>query len=167
MKRMFVVGASIVAIMSVSATAKPTKPMSHGAAFVADAMKGDNAEVAMGKLAIERGASPDVKAYGQMLVTDHGAHKAKLVAIGAKLGVRDTAAVPGEAPGAMAHLKGLSGAAFDAAFATHMVADHKKDIAKYRAEAASKDNAELKALATATLPTLNKHLAAAQALTQK
>lgn len=57
-----------------------------------------------------------------------------------------------------------TGAAFDKAFAMHMVADHQKDIAKYQAEADSKDPASLIALARKTVPVLKKHLAAAQAL---
>jgi hypothetical protein len=45
-----------------------------------------------------------------------------------------------------------------------MIDDHQKDIAKYQDEVTSAQSPKVKHLAEATLPTLNKHLAAAQAL---
>ncbi len=61
-------------------------------------------------------------------------------------------------------LKLLSGASFDKEFARHMVKDHEDDIASYEKEVARNDATTVK-LAKATLPTLRKHLKAAQALT--
>jgi putative membrane protein len=57
----------------------------------------------------------------------------------------------------------LSGAAFDKAFAQHMVADHKKDIAAFQKETKSK-NPQVAGFASETLPTLQKHLQTAQSL---
>jgi uncharacterized protein (DUF305 family) len=49
----------------------------------------------------------------------------------------------------------LSGAQFDKAFVTHMVADHKKDVKEYEKAAKKKDAAG--SYATETLPALRKH----------
>jgi putative membrane protein len=46
---------------------------------------------------------------------------------------------------------------------THMVADHKKDIAEFEKEASSGKDPEIKAFAAKTLPTLREHLKLAQA----
>jgi putative membrane protein len=46
----------------------------------------------------------------------------------------------------------------DRAYMTHMVADHKKDIAEFEREASSGQDADLKAFAAKTLPTLREHL---------
>jgi putative membrane protein len=59
----------------------------------------------------------------------------------------------------------MTGAAFDKAFAQHMVADHKKDIAEYRTEAKRSDVAGK--YAADTLPTLLRHLETAQSLQSK
>jgi putative membrane protein len=59
----------------------------------------------------------------------------------------------------------MTGAAFDKAFAQHMVADHKKDIAEYRTEGKRSDVAGK--YAADTLPTLQKHLETAQSLQSK
>jgi len=57
----------------------------------------------------------------------------------------------------------LTGAAFDKAFAKDMVADHKKDIAAFQKEARKKNDPAAN-FANNTLPTLQKHLDAAQKL---
>lgn len=132
--------------------------------FLTDAMKGDNSEVRVGKLAAEKGASQGVKDYGQMLATDHGGHKAKLVAVAASMGVPATEATKPEADTLYKKLEGLSGAAFDKAYLAGMVGDHEKDIASYEKEARSSDPAALTDLAKQTVPTLQKHLAAAEKL---
>ena len=137
---------------------------SHGAMFLTDAMMGDNAEVKLGQLAMQQGSSSAVKAFGQMLVSDHGKHRLDVASLAASMGVPRTDATMPEASAAYNRLKALSGAAFDREFAMHMVKDHKADIAMYQAEANSKDPAPLTGLATKTLPTLKMHLTAAQKL---
>jgi putative membrane protein len=56
----------------------------------------------------------------------------------------------------------LSGDNFGREFARHMVADHKKNIEDY--EKAAKKNDSAGAYAKEALPTLQKHLEAAQSL---
>lgn len=132
--------------------------------FVLDAMKGDNSEVSLGHLAMAKGGSAKVRNYGKMLVADHAAHKTKLVALGGKMDVRATDALPADAMNMSDKLKTLDGASFDQAFKQHMIEDHKKDIAKYEDQAKSGQSADVRNLAQQTLPTLRKHLATAQAL---
>jgi putative membrane protein len=133
------------------------------AAFVTEAMKGNNSEVAMGHLAMEQGGSQAVKDFGQMLVADHSDANDKLKAIASAANVPVTDAITDEATAGSAKLKAMDGAAFDKAFKQMAIDDHQKDIAKYEAQAKSSD-AQTAAYATATLPTLRKHLDAAQKL---
>lgn len=137
---------------------------SPGAKFLTEAMMGDNSEVKIGQLAIQQGSSPAVKAFGKMLVSDHGKHRLDVASLAASMGVAKTDATMPEHDAAYNRLKALSGAAFDREFAAHMVKDHKADIAKYQAEANSNDPAPLTELAAKTVPTLQMHLAAAQKL---
>ena len=132
-------------------------------AFVTEAMKGDNSEVALGSLAEQKGSSSGVKDLGKMLVTDHGAHKQVVAALAQKANVPVTNDLNDEAKAEQKKLEGLSGAAFDKEFVRATVEDHQKDIAKYEQEAKSSD-AHTAAMAKTTLPTLRKHLQAAQAL---
>jgi putative membrane protein len=132
-------------------------------AFVTEAMKGDNSEVALGNLAQQKGSSSGVKDLGKMLASDHSAHKQTVAALAQKANVPVTDDLNDEAKAEQKKLEGLSGAAFDKEFVRATVEDHQKDIAKYEKEAKSGD-AETAAMAKTTLPTLKKHLQSAQAL---
>jgi putative membrane protein len=131
-------------------------------AFLTDAMKGDNSEVALGKLAQQKGAAQGVKDLGTMLVTDHGAHKATLATLAGQTGVATTDDLKDEAKTEETKLNGLSGAAFDKEFVRATVEDHKKDIAAYEKEA--KGTGPVAQMAQQTLPTLKKHLETAEKL---
>jgi putative membrane protein len=131
-------------------------------AFLTDAMKGDNGEVALGTLAEQKDASQGVKDLGKMLVDDHGAHKQTLATLDQQLGVTTTTDLKTEAKTEQTKLNGLSGAAFDKEFVRATVEDHKKDIAKYEEQA--KATGPVADMAKQTLPTLKKHLEAAQKL---
>jgi putative membrane protein len=132
-------------------------------AFVTDAMKGDNGEVEIGKLAQAQASSQAAKDLGTMLVTDHGAHKEKLAKLASDNGIPVTDDPSDAAKANLDKLKPLKGAEFDKAFKAAMIEDHNKDIAKYEKQASSGD-AQTASLAKETLPTLRKHLAAAKAL---
>ena len=132
-------------------------------AFVTDAMKADNGEVALGNLAQQKGSSSGVKDLGKMLATDHSAHKQEVAALAQKANVPVTDDLKDEAKAEQTKLQGLSGAAFDKEFVRATVEAHQKDIAKYEQEAKS-GNPQMAAFANKTLPTLRKHLQAAQAL---
>lgn len=69
---------------------------------------------------------------------------------------------PGEHQQHAERLGALSGAAFDKAYMDKMVQDHGKTIALFEQQAKGGKDAELKAFAAKTLPTLREHLAAAK-----
>ena len=49
--------------------------------FIKDAIQGNLAEVAVGKLAQQKGASQGVRSFGAMLVSDHGAANEKAMSV--------------------------------------------------------------------------------------
>ena len=142
----------------------PAAADSHTAQFLTDAMKGDNSEVMLGKLAASKGSSQGVKDLGQMLVDDHGMHKTKVAGLAGTMSIPATDATKPEADAMAKKLQGMSGAAFDKAFVDGTVEDHKKDIAAYEDEANSSDPAPVTSLAKDTVPTLQKHLDKAMGL---
>jgi putative membrane protein len=62
-------------------------------------------------------------------------------------------------------LEGLSGAAFDRAYLQEMVEHHEKDVQEFE-RAVQSGNAQLRAFAERTLPTLRRHLQQARQLQQ-
>ena len=132
--------------------------------FVNFAAQTDMLEAHLGQMAADQAEGSNVKDYAQMLVTDHTNDYKQISATATKAGLtvpkgldagHDKKIVPFTKP---------KGRAFDQLYAREMVAGHTQAIAKYKQEAADGQNADLKAYASATLPTLEKHLQGAQDL---
>jgi putative membrane protein len=130
--------------------------------FLKAAIEGNLAEVQMGQLAQKNGSSDGVKSFGRILEKDHSEANQKATAAASTLGVTPPTAPNSKQKADFDRMAKLSGAAFDTAFAKHMVEDHKKDIKEYETEAKKKDAAGN--YANEALPTLRKHLEAAQGL---
>jgi putative membrane protein len=122
-------------------------------------------EIAAGKLAQEKAQSKDVKAFGKTLVTDHAAADKKVMALAKEEKIDLPADAP--MPADMDKMKALSGAEFDKMFASHMLEDHKKDVAEAKSARDTTTDAKLKTLLTATIPVLEKHQNTAQKLVDK
>jgi putative membrane protein len=133
--------------------------------FLTNAMEGDYAEIAVGKLAQEKGASQGVKDFGAKLVADHTAHLDKAKQVASQLGVKDPGGASILENAEYLKLKVLSGSTFDSTFAKDMVSDHESTIEDFRKEAANSGPAG--EFAKASLPTLEQHLQIAQSLTQQ
>ena len=145
---------------SLAATAAFAKP---APAFLKSAAQGDRSEVTLGNLAVRRGASTGVKDYGRRLAGDHGAHLTKVRDLARRMHVALPGGMQPDARAVYRRLQGLHGAAFDKMFVQHMVADHKKDIGDYEAQAKTGDR-QTASLARETLPTLREHLRIAERL---
>ena len=126
--------------------------------FLKKAAKGGMAEVELGKLAYEKAASPDVKAFADMVVKDHTKANRQLMALAASKKVELPSGKGLSADVSSAHLKMLSGKSFDDAYVKNMVDDHKEDIADFQKEAETAKDPEVRAFAKKTLPTLQSHL---------
>lgn len=133
-----------------------------GQPFITKAIQGNLAEVKMGQLAQEKSQTESVKTFGEQLVKDHTDANEKATAVAQTLGVKAPTEPNAKQRSDYAKMSKLSGASFDRQFASHMVMDHKKDIAAYQADAKKSDPTA--AYASETLPTLQEHLQTAQAL---
>jgi len=114
----------------------------------------------MGDLAQKNGQGDDVKSYGKMLSTDHAAANEKALDAAKGLGMNPPTGLKQKAD--FDKMSKMSGAAFDKMDATHMVADHQKDIAEYIKASKIKDAAG--AYASGQIDTLRKHLDTAKSL---
>jgi len=135
-----------------------------GSAFMIKAGGDGMAEVELGRLALERASSADVKAFAQMMVDDHSKANAELTSLAGTKGVTLPGEPPPPAKAAKDHLSTLSGAAFDKAYMDHMVKDHEKAVALFSKEASGGKDPEAKDWAAKTLPALQQHLAKARQL---
>jgi putative membrane protein len=126
--------------------------------FYKKAAEGGIAEVEQGKLAQQKGQSKAVKDFGMMMVKDHSAANDRLKAIAAKKGIELPSSSSMGQMATKAKLEILSGETFDKSYVKGMVKDHKEDIEQFEQEAKNGKDAEARAFASKTLPTLHAHL---------
>jgi putative membrane protein len=136
-------------------------------AFAMEAAQGGMAEVALGKLAADKASNADVKQFGQRVVDDHGKANDELKGWASQKGVTLPADLNAKHKATEARLSKLSGAAFDRAYMAEMVADHNKDVAAFQQASKTAKDADLKAWAAKTLPTLQDHQKMARELNTK
>lgn len=134
------------------------------AAFVKKAADGGMAEVAMAKLAQEKAESADVKAFAAKLEKDHTQANTELKQVASSKQITLPTAPSKMHQAKHDKLAKLSGAAFDKAYVAAMVEDHQKDVKEFSREASTGSDAEIKAFAAKTLPTLKEHLQHVQEL---
>ncbi len=130
--------------------------------FLKKAIEGNYAEVQTGQLAQQKGQSDDVKKFGQMLSDDHSAANQKAIDAAKSMGVTPPDGPNAKQKAEYEKLQKVTGAKFDREFATHMAADHEKDIAEYKKETKQSDAAA--DYAKSELDTLQKHLETAKSL---
>jgi putative membrane protein len=164
MRKEAVIFAATVALMFDFGLAQARTPdvTEANRAFVKEAVQGDLAEIQIGKLAQEKGASEKVKQFGQRLESDHSANLEKARALAESLGVTPPSGPNANQKATYDKLSRFSGSRFDRRFAKKAVQDHKKDIKAFQQE--SKRSGPAADFAKQTLPTLQEHLKIAKSL---
>jgi len=130
--------------------------------FLREAGGGGLAEVALGKLAVDQGHNPEVRAFGQRMMDDHGKGNEQLLALAQGKKVEVPSELPADAKQTGERLAALSGAAFDREFMKIMVSDHEKVVAAFEGEANSGGDSDVQQFAAQTLPMLRDHLTQAR-----
>ena len=132
--------------------------------FVNGAAKGGTAEVALGRLAVEKSSNPRVQAFANRMVRDHSEIGRKLATLAASKGVElpDGKGIMNDAT--YLELKVLSGKEFDKAYVKAMVSDHKDDVSAFEKQSTAAQDPDVRSFAAKTLPTLREHLSMIQKL---
>jgi putative membrane protein len=126
--------------------------------FVKKAAKGNLAEVELGRLALQKSSSPEVKQFASRMIKDHTKANQQLSALAASKGVEVPKSVSLSSDVSLAHLKMSSGKSFDDAYIKLMVDDHKEDVSAFQKEAGNSQDPDVKKFAAKILPTLQEHL---------
>jgi putative membrane protein len=142
---------------------RDVKPVSDEE-FVIKAASSGMHEVEIGQAAQNQAQSAEVKKFGERLVTDHTKANKELMQIAKTAGLSVPTKMLDEHQKMVEKFKNLKGAEFDREFIRHAVESHKKGIELFTGATRGAKNAELKAFAEKTLPTLKEHLELAQRL---
>lgn len=135
--------------------------------FAMEAAMGGMMEIELGRIAAQKGASEEVRQFGQRMVDDHTKAGEELMAIASGKGMMLPTAPDPKHQMAMQKLSALSGDKFDKEYAKMMVKDHKKTVALFQKEASGGMDAELKSFASSKLPTIQEHLQMSQRMHDK
>jgi putative membrane protein len=156
MRYAIAIGATLLAITAQPAMAQTVA--GHDETFVKEASMGGHSEVELGKIAADRASNPQVKAFGQRMVDDHGKAGNELTTLAQSKHIAVSGEIDSKARALKEHLMTLQGAAFDRAYMDAMVKDHEEDVRAFQTEAQSGNDPEIKRWASSTLPTLQEHL---------
>lgn len=135
--------------------------------FVRKAATGGLMEVELGNLAMKNGSSKLVKDFGKMMVEDHTKANNKLKEVASSKNVTLPTSVDADQQKEIDKLKGKTGTDFDKDYVSLMVDDHKDDIDEFKKAADKLTDTDFKNFASTTLPTLEKHLNAIEAIKKK
>ena len=180
---------SLISIIAIAACSKSEKPAADSAASAATTPAPDTAKPAAaaapaindaqiahiavtanaidstaGALAKKKASAKAVKDFAQTMVSDHAGVNKQAVALATKLNVTPedndvSKSLKSGADANMAHLNGLSGAAFDSAYISHEVDYHQAVLdALDKTLIPNAQNAELKALLVKVRPAFVAHL---------
>jgi putative membrane protein len=133
-------------------------------AFIQQAGAGGLAEVELGQLAEQKGATPAIREFGRWMATDHSLANKWLTSLLQEEHENVQPTLTAEQLQEEQRLDGLSGAQFDRQYIDHMVQDHEKTVPLFEREAREGHSPALKAFAESLTPVLQQHLAEAKEL---
>jgi putative membrane protein len=132
--------------------------------FLQDAAMGGLHEIALGKLAVEKGSSDAVKQFGQKMIDDHLKVNDELKQLAAGGGVNIPDALDSKHQSRVDKLAKLSGAEFDKAYIKDQLKYHQQNVKEFQQEAQYGSVTEVKNLASKALPALQQRLELAKDL---
>ena len=133
-------------------------PAAADAMFMRTVAMSGMAEVQHGTLAAQNATSDEVKQFAQRMVDDHGKAGDELKGLASQKNVTLPTELDAKHKAMQDKLSKTKGPAFDRAYMAHMVSAHQQAVALFEKEATGGKDAEVKAWAAKTLPTVREHL---------
>lgn len=132
--------------------------------FWNEAAMGGMAEVSMAQLALQKSQSESVRQFAQHMVDDHTAANNELMSLASSKNVTLPTGLDAKHQAMMTKMGSMSGMDFDREYMKGQVKDHEKMVKLFQNEAANGADADVKAFAAKTLPTLQSHLQMARSM---
>jgi putative membrane protein len=132
--------------------------------FVVNAASGGMMEVQLGQIAQTNSTNQRVKAFGAMMVMDHSEGGVKLKDLASAKNITLPIVVSNRQQKVIEDLQKKKGGAFDRAYISSMVNDHKDDIKEFEKQAGKGTDAQIVAFANSNLEMLHRHLDSANSL---
>jgi putative membrane protein len=156
-------GGMLLTVPNAMAAEKDTLNTSE-VSFIKHAASDDAAEVKLAELGAKKADRPDVKAFAEMLVTDHTQSNVELAKLAATKGVELSGVIEPSKAKVFQKLEQSSGTEFEKKFLAEMVSDHKMCVSNFEKASKESKDTDVKAFANALLPKLKAHLEKAKEL---
>ncbi len=125
---------------------------------------GGQNEIGLSKVALDKGVSGEMKNFANMMITDHTQAGNELKPIADRKNVMLPTEMDAEHKALRDQMQNLSGDELARTYAQQMVTDHQKTVDAFQSEIQNGKDADVKAFASKTLPTIQKHLEMARSL---
>ena len=125
---------------------------------------GGHNEMGLSKVALSKNVSGATKDFANMMITDHTKAGNELKPIAESKNVMLPTDMDAEHKALEDQMQNLSGEELAQKYAQQMVTDHQKTVDVFQSEIQNGKDAEVKAFASKTLPTIQKHLEMARNL---
>lgn len=142
----------------------PTTLSKDDSTFVVKAADAGMMEVELGKIAQQNASNDKVKEFGQMMVKDHSAAGDQLKKIAQSRSINIPDSLSSDSKKHIADMQKKKGKDFDKAYIKMMVEGHEKVLKQFEDEQSKGADAELKAFAAQTVPTIKGHLDSAKSI---
>lgn len=149
---------------AVGATSAATLGARDTATFVSNAAQNDLYEIEAGKLAVERSASADVKAFGKMMVDQHTTMTNEMNPLITTAGETPPVGLDERRKGFLDNLRSASAADFDKVYLDQQEAAHNEALTLMKGYADNGSDPGLKAAAAGAVPKVQTHLDRVKAL---
>jgi putative membrane protein len=130
--------------------------------FVTKTASAGAAEVELGRMAVDKAGSEEVKKFAQRMVDDHSKANDELKTLAQNKHITLPDAPDPHLKAMQDRLSKSSGTAFDRAYMQMMIADHRKALNDFRLASKAAKDPDVKGWAAKTLPTIEEHLKLAQ-----
>lgn len=124
-------------------------------------------EVALANQAVSKSTNPYVKDFANRMLQDHTKQDQQLAQLSQKDGFQVPGAMGSDKEKRLQKFSGMSGSAFDRAYMSYEVKEHKEDITEFSNEAKTGSNPDMKSFASDAIPHLQMHLTMAKNVSQK
>lgn len=132
--------------------------------FVTKAGHGGMFEVQSSEIAVEKSQREDVKSFAQKMIQDHGKANGDLKRVAGEVGAALPTKLDSKHQSQIDKLRSASAQSFDRTYIDAQMEAHREAVSLFSNYAKSGDNAQLKQLATETLPVLQQHERSVQEL---
>jgi putative membrane protein len=130
--------------------------------YIRQAMRGNLAEVAFGRLAESRASNSEVKGFAKRMIADHDSMAGQWSKLARNDRMTLDLKLDPEAQQSADRLRGLSGAAFDQAYIGESIRDHEQALSDFQRMGTSARSPEVRQLAAGGVPVIQEHLALAR-----